>query len=141
MRNTFNIEKTFKTKAERNWHTVYFAVDLHGTLIRPGHDKVEFYPCAVEVVKWINSRTDCKIILWTSSHQSEISNFLYECARNEIHMDFINENPLEGDSARACFDKKFYFNVLLDDKAGFDGEIGWALIKQTLIELGEWYPK
>ena len=138
MPNTFNIEKTFKTKAERNWHTIYFAVDLHGTIIKPGHDKVEFYPDAISVVKWINKRPDCKIILWTSSHQSEISNFLYECQKNEIHFDFINENPLEGDSEKACFDKKFYFNILLDDKAGFNAETDWALIKQTLIELGEW---
>jgi hypothetical protein len=103
-----------------------------------GHDKVEFYPCAVEVVKWINSRTDCKIILWTSSHSAEVSNFLYECQVNEIHMDFVNENPLEGDSKRACFDRKFYFNVLLDDKAGFVGETDWAKIKQCLIYIREW---
>ena len=138
MPNTFNIEKTFKTKAERKWHTIYFAVDLHGTIIRPGHDKVEFYPDAVSVVKWINKRTDCKIILWTSSHKEEIDTFISECAKNGISIDFINENPLEGDSKRACFDKKFYFNVLLDDKAGFDGERDWTRIKDALIDIGEW---
>jgi len=138
MSNTFNIEKTFKTKAERKWHTIYFAVDLHGTIIKPGHDTVEFYPDAIAVMKWINSRKDCKIILWTSSHQAEISNFLYECQINEVHIDFVNENPLESDSLRACFDKKFYFNVLLDDKAGFDGKRDWTRIKDALIDIGEW---
>ena len=138
MANTFNIEKTFKTKAERNWHTIYFAVDLHGTIIRPGHERIEFYPDAVSVVKWINKRTDCKIILWTSSHKEEIHSFLHECLKNDIRIDFVIENPLEGDSKRACFAKKFYFNILLDDKSGFCGEKDWTRIKQCLIDLDEW---
>ena len=96
MANTFNIEKTFKTKAERKWHTIYFLVDLHGTLIRPGDDRIEFYPGSIEFVKWVNNRPDCKIILWTSSHTEEINTFLLECYNNNISIDFINKNPLEG---------------------------------------------
>lgn len=138
MNNTFNIENVFRLKKERNWHTIYFAVDLHGTLIKPGHDRCDFYTDAIAVVKWINRRSDCKIILWTSSHQPEVNSFLYECSRNEIHMDFINENPLETDSAKACFVSKFYFNILLDDKAGFCGDCDWTRIKQCLIDIGEW---
>ena len=31
-----------------------------------------------------------------------------------------------------CFEKKFYFNILLDDKAGFDPETDWSVIKEYL---------
>ncbi len=137
--NAFNIERAFKFKEERGWKTIYVAVDLHGTLIRPYHDKIEFYPGAVEVMKWFNSRPDFKVIIWTSSYTREILEFLAECDAQRIGFDFVNKNPLEKNSERACFDEKFYFNILLDDKAGFDPETDWALIKSTLQELGQWH--
>lgn len=132
--NAFNIFKSFRMKAERGWDTLYVAIDLHGTLVKPGHEHIEFYPHAIDVMKWFNNRSDFKVILWTSSHDAEIKSFLAACALNGIHVDFINENPIEPDSALACFDKKFYFNILLDDKAGFVGETDWLLIKTLLLE-------
>jgi len=136
--NTFNIENTFRLKAERRWDMLYVAIDLHGTIVKPGHEHFDFYSGAIEVMKWFASRSDFKVILWTSSHQREIDAFLRECALKEIRIDFVNENPIEPDSVLACFDKKFYFNILLDDKAGFVGETDWLKIKNALIELGVW---
>jgi hypothetical protein len=137
--NTFNIEQTFKLKAERSWDTLYVAVDLHGTLIKPTYDNnIVFYPDAIEVIKWFNSRSDFKIILWTASYESEILHFLAEAKKWGVRIDFVNENPLEANSRKGCFDDKFYFNILLDDKAGFTGETDWTLIKNELIKLGEW---
>ena len=133
--NDFNIETAFRHKAERGWQTLYVAVDLHGTLIKPGHDCIEFYPSAIEVMKWFNRRNDFKVILWTSSHNKEISEFLDAAKRDGISIDFVNENPLEANSKRACFDKKFYFNILLDDKAGFIGETDWTLIARILEKI------
>ena len=138
MSNTFNIERTFHLKAERRWDMLYVAIDLHGTIVKPGHEHFDFYPHALEVLKWFNSRPDFKVILWTASHEREVSAFLRECAVQGIRMDFVNENPDEADSVLACFDKKFYFNILLDDKAGFVGETDWLRIKNALIEIGEW---
>lgn len=117
---------------------LYVAIDLHGTIVKPGHEHFDFYPHAIEVLKWFNNRSDFKVILWTSSHDGEIKSFLAECSRIGIRVDFINENPIEPDSALACFDKKFYFNILLDDKAGFVGETDWLKIKNALIAIGEW---
>lgn len=136
--NTFNIENTFYLKKKRNWPMLYVAIDLHGTVIKPEHDKIEFYTDAIKVIKWFNSRTDFKTILWTSSFQEELTKFKEECKKESIHFDFINENPLEANSKRACFDSKFYFNVLLDDKAGFNGNFDWTRIKNVLVEIGEW---
>ena len=136
--NLFNIERAFKTKAERGWHTLYVAVDAHGVLIKPYHHCIEFYPEAIEVMMWFNSRPDFKVILWTSSHAKDIKNMLVNLKLSGVTIDFVNCNPLEANSERACFDRKFYFNILLDDKAGFEPETDWKSIKQELIRIGEW---
>ena len=136
--NVFNIQRAFETKAVRGWETIYVAVDLHGTLIKPYHDCIEFYPVAVEVIKWFNSRPDFKVILWTSTHFKETLDFLEALRENGLKADAINKNPFEKSSPRANFAVKFYFNILLDDKAGFDPETDWELIKHELQRLGEW---
>lgn len=136
---TFNIENTFRLKKERNWPMLYVAIDLHGTVIKSEHDRIEFYPNAIEVIQWFNKRNDFKTILWTSSFPEEIAKFNEACAKENIRFDFINENPLEANSKRACFTSgKFYFNILLEDKAGFSPETDWQRIKDVLVEIGEW---
>ena len=136
--NIFNLKKAFQDKKERGWHTLYVLVDAHGTLIRPAHDHIEFYSGAVEVMTWFNRRSDFKVILWTSSHQKEIDAIIKSAEKEGFYFDFINENPLEKNSERACFDRKPYFNILIDDKAGADPLTDWALVKTELIRLGEW---
>lgn len=138
MINTFNIEKAFKMKAERGWGMLYVAIDLHSTLIKPHHDVIEYYPGAIEVIKWFNSRPDFRIILWTSSYPAEIVKFLEDTWKVGIRFDYVNQNPLEQNSKLACFNRKFYFNILLDDRAGFNGETDWLKIKEALITINEW---
>lgn len=136
--NLFNIQRAFESKAKRGWNTLYVCVDLHGTLIRPYHDKIEFYDYAPDVINWFNNRPDFKVILWTSSHQKEIDEFLTLAKEFCLRFDFVNGNPMEGNSPRANFDQKFYFNILLDDKAGFDPETDWEKIINELKRIGEW---
>ena len=136
--NVFNLERVFKQKKERGWKTIYVAIDLHGTVIKPYHHCIEFYTGSVEVLKWFNSREDFRVILWTSSYEEEMQKFYKECEKHGIKFDMINSNLLERDSDRAFFGDKFYFNILLDDKAGFEPETDWELIKAELQRLGEW---
>jgi hypothetical protein len=69
----------------------------------------------------------------------DIVNWLQE--KHSIIMDHIGTNP-ECESNDLCdFTNKLYFDILLEDKAGFDGMHDWQKIKDTLIELGEWEKK
>jgi hypothetical protein len=136
--NLFNIQNTFQLKKDRGWDYIYVAIDLHGTLIKPYHSTIEFYPGAIEVMKWFNSRPEFRTILWTSSYPAEISRTEIAFRSMGVRFDYINENPKQPSSDRADFSKKFYFMILLDDKAGFEGETDWTLIKQELIRIGEW---
>jgi hypothetical protein len=136
--NVFNIENAFRLKAERKWDTLYVVVDAHGTMIRPYHNALELYPEAIEVLQWFGKRKDFKLILWSSSYMAELEQIDSLCMRNKILFHYINQNPNENNTKMADFSKKFYFNILIDDKAGFEPETDWALIKKELIRLGEW---
>lgn len=136
----FNIERAFKKGKERGYSSLYFAIDLHdviipGTYTRNNEGKA-FYPDAKEVLQWISKHH--KIILWTSSHGGPIGQIIDWLSVNGIGVDYINENPDFKNSELNDFSKKFAFDILLDDKAGFDGKTDWTLIKNKLIEIGEW---
>jgi len=60
---------------------------------------------------------------------------------NGVYPNFFNHNPHAKDTPRSCFDKKPYFNILLDDRAGFEPETDWQAIKDELIAIGEWDKK
>ena len=142
--NLFNIRKTFQMKEARGWNEIYFCIDLHGTIIPSGesvtdsNDEKIFYPYAKEVLKYLSDRKDIKIILWTSTPPMRIMNVLKWFMDNEIYFDGVNSNRYAANTPRSNFDEKFYFNVLLDDRAGFDPETDWKAIKDELIAIGEW---
>lgn len=136
--NIFNIERALKQKKERRWARLYVAIGAHGTLIKPYHDHIEFYPFVREVMRWFNNRHDIATILWTSSHPKDIQHILDEAQKIGFAFNHVNQNPSEANTDLACFDQKFYFNILLDDKAGFEPETDWELIKLELMRISEW---
>lgn len=133
--NIFNIEKSFKLKAERNWDTLYLVIDAHGTIVRPYHTHLELYPECIEVLQWFTKRKDFKIILWSSSHLKELENIDILCIKNGIVINAINQNPDEHNTQQACFDHKFYFNILIDDKSSFDPEYDWLILGKELERI------
>ena len=124
----------------RKWPKMYWAIDLHDVII-PGtysrnNDDRRFYPVAQDVLSWLTSREDMCLILFTSSHEDSIQDIIGWM--NPIHFNYVNRNP-ECESNDLCnFDGKFYFDLLLEDKAGFEGMMDWGEIKEALIVLDEW---
>lgn len=141
-----HIKNVFQVyRPQRKWKTIYWMVDVHGVIL-PGswHRENDFRFINDEcqpVLEWISDRRDQKLILWTSSYQSEIEHVVNWLADQCIVVDYVNENPLEEHTKYADFSKKPYFNILIDDKAGFDPIIDWEWIKKTLQEIGEWDKK
>ena len=131
-------------KKIKGWPEVYFCVDLHGTIIPSGKDSKDktdphvFYPYAKEVLQWLSARKDILMILWTSTPTERIPPVWQWLTDNGIFFDYLNGNPHAKNTPRSCFDKKFYFSVLLDDRAGFEPETDWKLVKNELIAIGEW---
>lgn len=135
------IQKMFNHSFQKEWYETYWAFDLHGTIIKPTYKGTEviYYPYAKESLQIITKRPDIKTILWTSSFPNEIKEYLDRFEKDKIHFDAVNENP--GISSKngnfGFYEQKFYFNVLFDDKAGFQPEIEWRQVFEFLITCEE----
>lgn len=134
-----NLEKAvlnaYKKKEDRGHPRLFWAIDLHGTIIPSSYsssETLEFYPGAEECLKLISSFTDHSIILYTCSYIGKMSPVLEWLKEKGIRINYMNENPECKNTAISCFYKKFYFDVLLDDKAGFEPETDWIELYKML---------
>ena len=133
------IRNAHKQLAEKQWEVVYYAMDIHGTMIYPnfqaGVVPKDFYPHAKETLQLMSKVPQIKLILYTCSHPHEIDEYWDFFKELEIRFHHVNENPEVGNGGYGCFDKKFYTNVIFDDKAGFDPETEWLEVKALIEEL------
>lgn len=132
------IKIAFETMKERNWSKVFYMVDLHSTVIRPNYEAgnipTEFYPNAKEVLQMLTKRDDICLIMYTCSHPHEIEEYHKFFNKHDINFEYVNVNPevKTQENGYGCYDTKPYMNVLIDDKAGFDGETDWELIRELI---------
>ncbi len=137
------IHRAISKKRERNYPLTYWAIDLHATIIKPTYskpqhnEKYEFYENAIDVLQWLTELPNQILILWTSTKNDDIQLILKELSKHCINFDYVNRNPECTSSSVCCFDKKFYFDILLDDKAGFDPKQDWTSVKNCLIKFKE----
>ncbi len=124
---------------EKGWNKTFWAFDLHGTILKPTFQKgklsTEFYPEAKEVMGLISKRKDIATILFTCSFPHEIVQYIEFFKQHDIYFDYINQNPEVADGGHGHYKEKFYFNVLFEDKAGFDGNTDWPLVKKIISEI------
>lgn len=92
-----HIIRTHAKIKERGWEKLYYAVDIHDTVIKANYCNKElpqeFFPLAKEVLQSLSNRDDAVLILFTCSHTADIAQYLTFFARHEIHFDYVNENP------------------------------------------------
>ena len=70
--------------------------------------------------------------MWTSSYDEKIQMYLKHFEENGIIFNFVNENKEYGNVSFACFDTKFYYDIGIDDKFGFDARVDWEMIYHYL---------
>lgn len=134
------IENCIRLADEKGWDKTYWAFDIHGTILKPNYRRDvishEFYPRAKEVMQALSQRTDIVRILYTCSYPHEIEQYITYFAGFGIHFHHINSNPGVVSGGYGYYVNKFYVNVLMEDKAGFDGETDWFEIEKLLIQKG-----
>jgi hypothetical protein len=130
------IKNTFERAKLKNWDKTYWAFDIHETIMIPNWSEekipLTFYPLAKEVLQMISKRKDVVMLMFTCSHPEEIKVYLKFFTDNGIDFKYVNENPEVLNIKYGNYDKKPYFNVLFEDKAGFDAEKDWELVKALL---------
>jgi hypothetical protein len=133
-------DRAFKKLKERDWDKIFVTIDLHETMIKPTYesdDVFEFYDGVIDTLKMMSNSEKISLILFTSSHPVYRCEFMkHMCFQEHIYFDHHNDNPEVVNTSYGCFDDgKFYYDVLIDDKAGFDPEEDWTKIQQKLKEL------
>jgi len=134
------IRNQHRIAQQRAWDRMYWAVDLHSTLILPTYgkmmaDDVEYYPHALDVMRTLTQRRDIRLILYTCSWPVEIVEYQKRFTLDGIRFDWVGENPEVHQTEYGFYERKPYFNVLLDDKAGFDAQEDWARLAAILTDL------
>lgn len=116
-----SILKAYRVAAERGWDTIYVMVDVHDTVAFSNYKdaEVEFYPSAVEALRELSGFPEVYLVLWTCCYEADYARYLERFEAEGVHFRGVNSTPV-GNTKTGCFDKKPYFSVLIDDKAGFD---------------------
>jgi len=126
------IDKALKNKEKKGWDKIYFYFDIHETILYPDYNNEEplkFYKHAKEVLQYLSNRSDIELGLFTCSYPQEIKRYRKFFMDNGIIFRYANKNPDVEDTAYGYYEDKPYFNVLFEDKAGFDAENDWILVK------------
>lgn len=132
-------KKSFALIEKRGWEKIFCCIDFHDTIIPSSykHDdgNSKMFPHAEESLRMMSERNDVSLILWTSSFESYIQKHLDMLKNKGIHFDYFNSNPECPSTDLANFEDKLYFNVLIDDKAGFNGERDWKPLNKYFQSL------
>ena len=126
----------------RKWPHLYIAIDIHDTIFKGTYKKNNegkaFYPWAKEVLQQLSAINSVKLIIYTASHVEPAKDVIAWLREHEIKIFALNENPDHKGTELCDFSRKFYFDILLEDKAGFEGWKDWFLIMKELQRMGLW---
>ena len=130
------IDKAIEKRKERGYDYLYWCIDIHGVILEPtyklNNDGANFYEMGIKTLKLISSFPVNKIILWSSSHETPFNKVVEDLKNLGVRVDYVNECP---STALCDFSKKFYVDLILDDKAGFDPDNDWEIIYNFLKEM------
>jgi hypothetical protein len=126
------IKRAYKTFHDRGWDKMYWAIDLHGTCLHSNYANKNFEfvnrEC-IDALRFISELPETVIIIWSSCYDSDFEEVKKLFESHDIKIDYLNKNPIVPNTSTGNFSDKFYFSVLLDDKAGFDPMTDWSLVK------------
>lgn len=132
------LEKMVLSAKMKNWDKVYIAVDIHDVIVYGNYKSDElpttFLKGAKETLQLLTKREDVCLIIFSCSHYDELIKYDLFFKENDIVFDYINENPEVPDTALGCYKDKFYFNIYLEDKAGFI-ESDWSIVNNMFSIL------
>lgn len=116
------IKKVFEDKDKFGYDKIYIAIDIHGTILEPSWNKKENYVYlgkAKEVLQSLSKRNDVVLIIWSASYPDKLAEYLNRFEKDGIYFKYTNRNPDVVSGKISCFDIKPYYDILIDDKAGF----------------------
>ena len=133
------ISRQHNKQMMQHWYETYWLIDMHGVIVRPNHknelpNRLDFYDFAQRSLQLLTARPDIRTILYTCSHDYQIRYYVNLLREYSIEFDYVNDNPEIGEGDFGDYTHKPYFDVYLDDKAGFNAEDEWYDIFRWLRE-------
>lgn len=139
------IIRSFEKKYAGGWEhypRMYWAIDLHGVILRStyreGFGEQTLNEDCLEVLRWLSNRYNMVPILFTASTPEYIKDVIEWLESIGVYFEYVNSNPEVKSKGFCNVEDKFYFDILIDDKAGFELETDWKEVKTTLQSIGEW---
>lgn len=117
------LKKTYEENHKLGYEKIYIAVDIHGTILEPSWDKTEnfiYLGSSREALQKLSARKDTVLIAWSSSYPEKLKMYQERFKEDGINLEYLNQNPEVKSGKISCFDTKPYYDILLDDKAGFE---------------------
>ncbi len=127
----------FDAMKKKNWDKTYWYVDIHDTILKSTYSQEisnVFFPEARETLQLLSDDPSVVLILYTCSHPGDVKKYMEFFSKEGIifDYDFTNTKPEIDNTNYGYYDDKPYANVILDDKAGFNGEKDWGYIKKMM---------
>lgn len=134
------VSRAYNVAMERGHEMIFWCIDLHGTVLESNYssDSFSFLNEAetVPALKAISALPETRIILWSGISDEDRDKVVALFNANDIRVDWVNENPAVPSSGTGHFDKKFYFSILVDDKAGFNFH-DWPRVAEHAVMLSQ----
>ena len=122
---------------ERGYDQIIIALDVHGTVFKPNYSTelvMEFHDNAKRALQKLSKRKDVVMYLYTCSYDKYSEEYANELLSQGITVYMTPKSAMDAlgikNTEFQCFDHKPYFNIILDDKAGFSPEADWIKIAQ-----------
>lgn len=128
------IIKARETAISRGWDKIFVAIDLHDTIIPSSYvleNTLSFYNGAKGALQMMSADPEVCLILFTSSFPENLKSVYKLFEENHINFEYFNCNPEVANTDNGNFTDKFYYNVLLEDKAGFDPAQDWFVVTES----------
>jgi len=122
------IIKSERIMKERGWDYVFYFFDIHETILYPdwnNKEELRFYENAKETLQLISKRDDIIMCTYTCSYPEQINRYVEFFKTHDIEFKYLNKNPEVSNTTYGYYEDKPYFNVLFEDKAGFDADEEW----------------
>lgn len=138
----YAMRRAFEKRRDRNYDTTYWAIDIHDTIVPstytyPNTYNVTAYDHMLECLQLLSGMPDHKIILWSCTAKERSTELIDLLKTHDINIDFYNENP-ECESTDICdFNSKFYTDLIIEDKAGWNPYKDWSLLYVHLLLIKE----
>lgn len=115
------VHRAYQNAKVRNWDKIYVAVDIHDSIAESNYKSSmpDVYPEAVRAIKYLNSLPEMVLILFSSCYEKDFDKYIKHFESHGMKFDYFNENPCIPNTTTGDFSKKFYYSVIVDDKAGF----------------------